>query len=316
MRKDRIHLVFNIDSNYLQQCCVTISSIVINNQSEKFAIHIITFGLSGSDIRLLSQLCSRYKVLLAVYAVDIQRFAAFKVRRSNMSKAAYLRCFMAENLPVELEKVIYLDCDIVVRQSIRQLWDTPVEGYALAAVSDAESDTFEDLHRLLGYATTDMYFNSGVMVVNLVYWRKHAVSEECMNFYCQHEERMKFHDQDLLNAVLHGKVFLLDLRWNAIDAFYSRKRFHDKRWVNENIKQLANPSILHFTAHKPWDYKCLHPMWHEYFRYLALAPFRLMKPWEKMKIYILHSLHYLPFTLRIKSKRFYSFVDLRKISKV
>lgn len=307
-----IHLVFNIDSKYVPHCFVTLTSIFCNNPAEEFSVHIITFGLTEEDIRLLSGLCNQHKATLAICLVDIHRLDGFKVRRATMSKAAYLRCFMSEVLPAGLEKVLYMDCDIVVRGHIEALWQTPIEDYALAAVPDAESDTFEDLQRLLGHATTDLYFNSGVMLVNLAYWRKHSVHEACMDFYRKHEERMKFHDQDLLNAVLHGKVVLLELKWNAIDAFYSRRRFQAKEWVRKGSRQLANPAVLHFTARKPWDYKCLHPMRNEYFRYLAKTPFHMKSPWRHTKMRLMQMLHGLLYTLRLKRKRFYTFGDMKR----
>ena len=117
------------------------------------------------------------------------------------------------------EKVLYLDCDIVVfgryfgilEYRFVRLWCNCIED-----IGKDEDERYERLH----YDRSYSYFNAGVLLINLDYWREHKVDKQCVKYFQTYPERILFNDQDLLNVVLHKDKVFVPLKWNMQDGFY------------------------------------------------------------------------------------------------
>ena len=126
----------------------------------------------------------------------------------NLSKSAYYRLLLVSILPTDIEKVLYLDCDIIVCGDISYLWKIDLENYAVAAISDLKIMPLNGIHSQTLSMSYDLaYFNSGFMLVNLSYWRRYNLERRLLTFLKTHI--VVFHDQDALNYVLKGKWFML-----------------------------------------------------------------------------------------------------------
>lgn len=270
-----IHVACNIDSNYVKYCAVTLVSLFENNREESFHVHIVAGGLSAGEQKVLSDLAAGYHNLVSFYAPDEKLLEGFAIRKfsKRISMATYYRCILSDLLPETIDRVLYLDCDIVVLGSILPFWNTPLDGVGVAAVEDigcGESGRYE----VLQYPSKDSYFNAGVLLVNLAYWRKHDMAKACVDYYHKYPERILFNDQDLLNSILHKDKKLVDLRWNVQDGFYRNPKVMSAGWKQRYAEALKHPVILHYTNRKPWDYDSQHPLRKEYFRYLEMTPWK------------------------------------------
>ena len=283
-----IHIACNIDSNYVRHCAVTLVSLFENNRREEFSVHVIARGLSGGEKDILTQLAAKYGSRVLFYEPDLRLLEGFTIRKfsKRISMATYYRCILSALLPREVDKVLYLDCDIVVTGDVRPLWDTPLDGVGVAAVEDMgcrEAARYE----VLKYPMEDSYFNAGVLLVNLDWWREHDVPRACADYYHRYPERILFNDQDLLNSVLHGHKRLVDLKWNVQDAFYRLSLQQDEAWRERLTEVLSHPVILHFTNRKPWEYDSQHPLREVYFKYQDLTPWQgeriLDRPWWRVR---------------------------------
>lgn len=270
-----IHIACNIDSNYVCHCAVTLVSLFENNRNETFSIHILARGLSNAEQETLIHLAARYQNHVSFYEPEAEMLAGFTIRKfsKRISMATYYRCILSKLLPTDIDRLLYLDCDIVVLGNIRPFWDTPLDGIGVAAVEDMgchEAERYE----ILKYPMEDSYFNAGVLLINLEYWRKHDIAQQCIDYFHQYPERILFNDQDLLNSVLHAHKILVDLKWNVQDAFYRNPRQIDEAWKQKFTEVLLHPIILHFTNRKPWEYDSQHPLRETYFKYLDLTPWK------------------------------------------
>lgn len=268
-----IHIACNIDSNYVRHCAVTLVSLFENNKEERFTAHIIARDLSENDKKTLNQLAARYQNQICFYEPDMSLLKGFTIRKfsKRISMATYYRCILSDLLPQDIDRVLYLDCDIVVVGDIRPFWNTPLDKVGVAAVEDMgcrEPQRYE----ILKYPMEDSYFNAGVLLINLDYWRKQDVSHACIDYFHKYPERILFNDQDLLNSILHQHKVLVDLKWNVQDAFYRRPKQINEAWKKKFTDTLLHPVILHYTNRKPWDYDSQHPLREAYFRYLDLTP--------------------------------------------
>ncbi|MFR9164819.1 MAG: glycosyltransferase family 8 protein [Dysgonomonas sp.] len=274
-------IVCCIDNKYAKYCAVTLVSLFENNKGEKLNIHIIALSLSDEIKSVLKNLVEKtYKQEIFIYEIGeneiIKKFPYKKNSHINIS--TYIRLFLPETLPQSLSKVLYIDCDIIIRNSIKELWNIDISDYALGAVEDMFSTKANNYERL-DYVNTDSYFNAGVLLINLDYWRKNFVQEKLIGYILENSEKLKFYDQDALNAVLHNQKLLMPFKWNIQDGFYRIERHIRQDAWEELDKEIENPAVIHYTgSKKPWHYKSQHPHKSEYFRYLDMTQWAGERP--------------------------------------
>ncbi len=307
-----IHIACNIDSNYVRHCAVTLVSLFENNPQEAFHIHVLARDLAAADKDALQRIAGRYHSRLSFYAPDPEMLQGLAIRKFSrrISMATYYRCILSELLPGNVNRLLYLDCDIVVLGSIRPLWETPLDGIGVVAVEDMGCNE-KERYDILQYPAEHSYFNAGVLLINLDYWREHDVAKACIDYYRKYPERILFNDQDLLNSVLHGHKVLADLKWNVQDAFYRRPRHADEAWRERYANTLLHPAILHFTNRKPWEYDSQHPLREAYFKYLGLTPWKgqrvLNSPLQRVRRFF----RLLPFHIGLRKPKYVRLEDLQ-----
>lgn len=307
-----IHIACNIDSNYVCHCAVTLVSLFENNREETFSVHILERGLSAAEQQTLTDLAARYGNRVFFYEPMPEMLVGFTIRKfsKRISMATYYRCILSELLPRDIDRLLYLDCDIVVLGDIRPFWNTPLDGIGVAAVEDIGS-TDAPRYEVLKYPMEEGYFNAGVLLINLEYWRKHDVARACIEYFHQYPERIVYNDQDLLNSILYKHKVFVDLRWNVQDAFYRIPKPQDaEAWRAKYGACLKHPVILHYTNRKPWDYDSQHPLRNEYFRYLDLTPWKgqraLNNPLNRIKRFF----RLLPFYIHLRKPKYIRMTDL------
>lgn len=168
------------------------------------------------------------------------------------TEAASLRLLLPELLP-ELDRILYLDCDIVVRQDIAKLWnETQLGDNYLAAVFEAAIEGQAERFRALGCDPAS-YFNSGFLLMNLAQMREEKVSERLLEA-CR-VPYLEFPDQDALNQVCQGRVLPLSPLYNSIRTFFIPKYKPDfVRQYGEGLwEQVQTDATIHYTGGKPWD---------------------------------------------------------------
>ena len=126
-----IHIACNIDDNYTQHCGVMINSLYENNKEERITVHVIVDKLSDNSKLSLTKITQKYNQ--SIYFHEVKGFALLQLPNLKdyyLSAAAYLRLFIPEIL-TELNKIIYLDCDLIIRKKITALWNTAISLYAM-----------------------------------------------------------------------------------------------------------------------------------------------------------------------------------------
>jgi lipopolysaccharide biosynthesis glycosyltransferase len=159
--------------------------------------------------------------------------------------------------------LIYLDCDVVVKQSLAELFNTDLDNCYLAAVEDVCG---QSKAQRLGLK---QYFNSGVLAVNLQAWRKDDIPSRLLEWIENNREKMRGHDQEALNAVLGERVTLVSRRWNA------QVSNNEDMCVISGMHEIAkDAAIVHFICKKPWNHANSNPFEDLYFEYIKLTPWR------------------------------------------
>lgn len=264
-------IVCSTDNNYVQHCCCMLVSFFENNKEGRHSVHVLSEGLEPNLLNQIKDIVTSYNGCFFYYMIDSDCLKCCPIKTTDhLSIATYYRLLIAVLLPHEIKRVLYLDCDIVVDAPLKELWNTSLTEYALAAVEELGSSA-PDVYERLEYDAKYGYFNAGVLLVNLEYWREKGLTELFFRYMSLHADKLKAHDQDVLNALLHDKCLHVSPKWNVEEAFYHY--YMIKKWrkrdKDEMISVLFQPFILHYSwKPKPWEELCSHPFRLKYFKYL------------------------------------------------
>lgn len=300
-----IHIACNIDGNFTKHCAVTLVSLFENNPAATFCIHIVANHLPAADQQALRDIVARYGGTICFYFPPADLLAVFSIKKfgKRISMATYYRCMLSAILPDTVDKVLYLDCDIVVLGDITPFWQTDLTGVGVACVEDIgchETERYEVLH----YPAADSYFNAGVLLINLDYWRRRQMDKQCVDYFRTYPERIRFNDQDLLNALLHDHKRFVPRMWNMQDGFYRYGMDTASPDPVAYRDELRHPVILHYTNKKPWNYDSMHPLKQAYYVYLDLTPWRGERPWKNPRTAVMRAFKFLPYLLGLRRAKY------------
>ena len=263
------HIAITIDDDYIQHACVMLESL------KAFLIHGITIHciyaqLSNKNIELLKRQFSRSVFSFQFYPINNYDLSFVIVRPGDhVSIATYFRILLP-NILTSLEKVLFLDTDIIINGSIDALFNMDISGLPVAAVEDIGMGNIKK--ESMGIPDGKPYFNAGVLLMNLEYFRAHDLVSKILLFIKEYPERCEFWDQDALNATITGNIYALPYKYNVQSNSYSYEG--NDMDVNDAMKC---PVIIHFTGAgycKPWFYHNNHPFKKLYYKHLQLTPFR------------------------------------------
>lgn len=262
--KEPINILCIADDNYAPYCGVMLTSVFENNRARTFLVYIFVGGpLKKRNALRLIRLGKKYGNSVRFIVVEDSFLRQFSLIGPGqwMSLSTFYRLYAAALLPVSVKRVLYLDDDIIVTGDLSELWETDLSDKAVAAVADMYS-FFEVRQSCLNYPVEAGYFNGGMLLLNLDYWRENGIGELCFRFLEQHHDILKYYDQDILNAVLWDKKTLLPIRNNYQVGFLYEYTFKGKppEFKEEILSAVDSPLIIHYSAGmKPWmmvNYKC------------------------------------------------------------
>lgn len=258
-----ISLAFSFNQNYLTPFYVLLTSIFINNPHESIDFHVILTGTTKQQNDEITKFIEAHDSKIFFYTIEIDYVKSFAPHSERYGLATFYRLLLPQLLPVELKKIIYLDVDIIVVGSIRELYEVQLNDVPLAAVSEPMDEPRPDL----GLQAVGEYFNAGVLLINLPAWRAQKVTEKAIEFLKDFPEIAIFLDQDALNAVLVKKWVALDDKFN-----YTWRAIP---YVSQSALDgiVADKKIIHYnTSLKPWHRLSGNRLNYLYHQYMAKSP--------------------------------------------
>lgn len=277
MSDNLFHVTCSTDDKYARHCGAMLCSLLDNNKQYSFHIHILIDELSDQNMKDLLAVCNKFHSLLSFHKVNKTVLQGVKFRNKNpLSYAAYYRVLLPTILDASIHKVLYLDCDIIVVSDISRLFLIEIDDYALAAVRDFSPGS--DLHRTqLSLPYKEKYFCSGVMMINLDFWRDFNAQEKLIE-YSKRERFVFLHDQDSLNYVFKGRWYELPPKWNRWNKAIINPSIFEKEF--DKYEYYKSPVIIHYGAKnsKPWYNLPFTPYKSLYWKYIRMTPWKNSKP--------------------------------------
>ena len=239
------------DDKYAQHCLAMLCSLFENNKEKSLRVHILINSLSENYRSDFNKLAKKYGMEILFHTVDDRLFDGVQFKRKRpLTNAAYYRIKLPSILP-EVKTVLYLDCDMIVLGDIDELFNINLDGYALAACNDPMP--YNDLHRRqLNHPVGTKTFCSGVMYINLEFWREKDIESKCMTFAKTPRNPLYLHDQDVFNFVFKNQWYMLPPKWNVSPCFKVTKSEYYKTY--DYVDYDLTPCIYHFyDRFKPWQ---------------------------------------------------------------
>ena len=300
-----------INENYLMPSGVMLCSLFENNKEEQIVVHAL-LGKDGDKCKQpLKDLTSKYHQKILFYDMSQISMDDFPVglhfQESFITIEAYYRLFLMNVFPRTMDKVLYLDSDIVICGSIRELWDIDISDVAVGAVPDCFHQDIHETNRI-GYEVGLGIFNSGVLLINLNYWREHDVMKEFVAYAKEAKDHLKYHDQDILNYVFRHCKKELPIRFNlqTIHMYHDRFRYLHFHFFEEVKEAFRNPVVIHFTGpYKPWYSNAYHPLKEYFEKYRKMTQWKNM-PLRRRQISIKWKLNHLLICIRRKDMHFHA----------
>ena len=270
---DKINIFLASDDNYAKWLGVVVISL-IQSSGHPLDIYIASHHISDKNKQKLKSLETAH-AKINLFEIDEKIFdKCYHTKRFPI--ASLIRMVIASTLP-NLDKIIWLDSDILVRGDLWNLFNTPMDGYLLAACKDIGCDY---CLKLIGF-DDGVYVNSGVLVMNLDLIRKQNIENKLLNVMSN--QQLPFPDQDAINIVCHNQISELPAKYNS---------------MREKCRN-SDDVILHYVLGKPW--KTFNSAW-EYEMFWKIFK---NSPWKN---------EYFPIRLKFIISQILSFIYRKDVS--
>jgi lipopolysaccharide biosynthesis glycosyltransferase len=254
------------DRAFLPWCATTLLSCARATRDASVHFHVLLSpDVSPRERQDLARAGSTDGATVCFGVADDKAVAMLPSKGASLGgRMSWIRVVLPDALP-DVDRVVYLDADTFVRQSLLPLWNSLGDAPIGAVTNVTERAMYPHLTSL-GIDDAKNYFNAGVLVIDLAVWREERVKEQLIRFAASRP--LPWYDQDALNVVFAGRWKRLHPKWNAMNSLWVWPD-HARRVFSEDEVSAArkDPAVIHFEGPpilKPWHYLSQHPFRDEY----------------------------------------------------
>lgn len=278
-------ILYSTSDSYAFLTGISLLSLLENNKNcSEINIYIMDNNISEKNKNKLTDMIIKYgRKVSFVPMPDMKRLTGHQIQTGRWNISTFGRLYMASALPSSVHKVLNIDCDTIIVDSIEPLWDTDLTGKVLGGMSECINDRYR---RNVGMKNGRPYLNGGLVFMNCDEVRKEGYERKFSEYICKYGSSLAYLDQDVLNAVVpDNKKYVLPMRYNVISIYYYAsynqvlkiRRSKDFYSDEEFKASVENPGIVHFTTCfldglRPWIDGNEHPYRKVFLRYKAMSP--------------------------------------------
>lgn len=260
-----MNIMYAADDGYAEIAGVSIESLLDHNRAvNNITIYFVEDSISETNKERLRNTVKKYdREIVFIPKPDIRSLTGTSLLTLRWSDSAFSRLFLNhvfKDYP-DIHKVLYLDCDTLIVDNLENLWKEKIDGYLGGAVYECMGSMHK---RILGAKKSDVYINTGVMLLNVDKWKEDGVSSICSKYIKHYGGRIEYVDQGVINGTISNRLKILNPRYNLTalswDFSYDEMQTYRKPMFGydkvtwEQAK--ADPAIIHFTTSflsiRPW----------------------------------------------------------------
>ena len=281
-----LDILYISDDNFAAYLGTSLKSLICNCNDMTLKIHIIDMEISDINKEMILATAAEKEIDVLFYDASaiVHKLKSLNIKApvENNSVATLGRLFLANVIDKSVEKVLYIDCDIIINHSLKALADCNFNT-SIAAVTDFNYGFFKDRREV---RHIEEYFNAGVLLINVKKYNERISSTNIIQLI---NSRMDFADQDILNIIFDKDVTVLPPKYNSNIRCRMIKPKYITAWLKNKFgytyKELEeayqSPIIIHYTSSllgRPWEKNCKDPdlkIWRHYMHSSLWSEMRL-----------------------------------------
>ncbi|UZQ50671.1 glycosyltransferase family 8 protein [Clostridium kluyveri] len=247
-----MNILVTLDSNYLKPLKVMLKSLFLNNPKEKFCIYIMHSNIRETEFYDIARFIEKEGHKLFIITIEDEYFKHAPLTK-HYTKEIYYRLLAFKFLPSTINKILYLDPDIIVINQIRNLYDIDISKYLYAAAHHSTLPVKEINKLRFKPYEIETYYNSGVLLMNINLQKNIIKEDQIYEFVDKNKNKLILPDQDIINALYSKYIKKIDeILFNYDPRYYKYNRLLSKGDINMDYI-INNTSIIHFCGKKkPW----------------------------------------------------------------
>ncbi len=245
-----MNIAVTINDTYFYPLYIMLNTLFSKHEKIQIHVYLIHSRVSERNKKRLERLCKHHGGKFTEIFVSGEEFSDAP-SFSYFTKEMYYRILAAKLLPETVERVLYLDPDLIVTDNLEEFYHMPMEGCFFAGIRDRLQDKEDSPYwKELGFTGKNRYVNSGVLLCNLTLLRKEQKVQDVFDMLKERGERLKFPDQDVINVLYEGKIAVAEDRYNLNPNIL---RWWEYLGYNFAPFFMKRPAIIHYMgAEKPW----------------------------------------------------------------
>ena len=274
MKKEIINICFATDNNYTKYMGLALMSILKSaNKEDKLHFFILDNQIKQEEKDKIATLKKIKDFEITYISINDEMFKNCHANQKGLSLTAFAR-FLVPWL-IEVDKLLYLDCDIFVRKSLAPLFNTDISNYYMAGAVDFAVKKSYLISKFDDTTLPAEYLNSGVLLINNKKWKEESIADALFKYAGTHSEDLHYGDQDCLNYLLHSKILKISPTWNMRNHCYDPYLVDKQANKAEIIASQKDPAIRHF---KPWRKNNISEFRQEYIEMMKTSPWAKWTP--------------------------------------
>lgn len=282
--ENRLNILCASSDLYSPFCGVMLESLFYNNKDfEQIKVYLVSDGIGEENLKKFEELGAKYGRVIEIFnGYEIsKRLEDFKIPRHNNSYASYYKLVLPIFLHEDISRIIYLDCDLIINGSLRELYETDLGDNVLGMTSLSHCEL---THKMCGNLSGNL-FNGGMVLIDLKKWRAENYTDRVIDYVSKCSPLdLVFIDEGVIDIVVK-KVKHVNYKFNTVIAYLEVQQkggikllnkmlmyhfsYTDEEWNNA----FETPVIVHYvSAEKPWFSNTTVLMVDVWDKYLEMSP--------------------------------------------
>ncbi|MBQ1496624.1 MAG: glycosyltransferase family 8 protein [Bacilli bacterium] len=293
-----MNILYTLNDKFVPQVGAGICSVCENNKDvNEITFYIVSYGITDKNKKELEKLVKKYKRKIEIIELNnINSYFDFDFDTTGWNPIVLARLLVDKLLPSNLDKVLYLDGDTIVRTNLEELYNCNMNRKIIGMSIEPTIDKGRIKNLKMGKKP---YCNAGVLLIDLKAWRNKKAGNRIINYYKNNNGRLFANDQDAINGSMKDEIKIISPKYNYYNIFdqYSY-RFLSKimrpidysYYVSEKKFKEArnNPSIIHYLGEeRPWRKGNTHKYKSDYKKYLNMTVWKDAKDEEGWTLYFI-----------------------------
>ena len=278
-----MNVLYTCDNNYIWLMGISAISLFENNKHiSNLTVYLLGEHVSDESKKILREIGIKYKrdiVVIDIPSLDIPE----RLVSARWPVSAFTRLFSGQLLPADMHKVLYLDCDTIIRGDIQPLNHIDLSLSICGGVKDCIGKTYKEN---IGLEGDDLYINAGVVLLNLNELRKIDIKTTIDTYMNQYLKLINYADQDIVNGIFAGRMAVLKPQYNVMtitavhgyDEIMRLRKPTNYYTMTEIEAAVSEPVIIHYTTNmnvvRPWFKNTDHPLEDEFRKYMDMSPWK------------------------------------------